>query len=272
MGRDPPSLKLPSSRCFDVTRRRVKSSREKAAAPELIFSSTNRKGSDKRSVMTSRPRKHWGRRAAVTLAILLLLPSLSLRATLVESIQSSVVSANSTGNAFDVTLTNTGPSSVSIAGFSFGLQANTTNLTFISATTGTTTAPYISAGNSVFGPNITLSTGSSPPSIVASDAALSSAFTLTALSTIGLGHVFFNAGPAGGLTTLTFQASNTNLLDANGSNIPIDVLGSGTVLVNGSAIPTPETGASSAFLLLLGLAALTLARGMMGKNRRREGA
>jgi hypothetical protein len=222
--------------------------------------------------MTPQPRKHCGRCAGVTLAVLfLLLPSLSLRASLIEVIQSSAVSANSTGNAFDVTLTNTG-ASVSISGFTFGLQANTTNLTFTSATTSTTIAPYIFASDSLFGPNITLSTGSSPPSILASDGAFGPPFALTTGSTIGLGHIFFNAGPANGLTTLTFQTSNTNLLDANGAPIPINVLSSGTVLVNGPANPTPESGASSAFLLLLGLAVLPLMRGVMGKNKGLEGA
>ena len=209
-------------------------------------------------------RNHAVRRTVAGLALLLSLPSLTLRAAIVETIQPSVVNTNSNGNAFDVVLTNTGPSAVTIGSFSFGLQANTNNVTFTRATTATNSSPYIFGAFSLFGPDITTSTGTTPPSITASDvfAIAGAGATLGAGVTAGLAHVIFNVGSAVGLTVLTFQASNTFLDDPFGNDLTITTLSSGTITVNGIVTPpaaVPENGAGSAILLLLGLAALPLA-------------
>ena len=55
--------------------------------------------------------------------------------------------AGSTDNAFDVTLSNTGDSDISIAVFSFGLSVTDSDIVFTKATT-VTTLPYIFWGSS----------------------------------------------------------------------------------------------------------------------------
>jgi hypothetical protein len=99
--------------------------------------------------------------AAVAIA---LLGSAPAKADVVISIQSPLnANAGDTGDSFDVTLTNTGPSAVSIAAFTFEISAANTDMTFTDANTGTGLAPYIFAGNSLFGPDITVSnTGPGP--------------------------------------------------------------------------------------------------------------
>jgi hypothetical protein len=74
-------------------------------------------------------------------------------AALIMTVQSVTVLPGTTGNALDVTLTNTGPSSVQIGGFAFELTTSA-GITFTGATTATATAPYIFGGSSAFGPNL----------------------------------------------------------------------------------------------------------------------
>src|SRR5450631_1810049 len=92
-----------------------------------------------------------------TLLSVLVLALLSLaapaRADIILSVQSVAGAPGSSGN-FDVLLTNTGPSIQNIAGFAFELSTADTNITFTDVTTSTTTASYIFAGDSLFGPDI----------------------------------------------------------------------------------------------------------------------
>ena len=67
------------------------------------------------------------------------------------------VTAGSSNDSFDVVLQNTGPSAVTVAGFSFGLTSSS-NVTFTDVTTATAMT-YIFNGNSLFGPDIVLSAG-----------------------------------------------------------------------------------------------------------------
>ena len=200
-------------------------------------------------------------RAVILALAALWLPGIPARAALIESIQSTIVPANSTNDSFDVTLTNTGPSSVTVGSFSFGIQADTSNITFNNVTTATTPATYIFNGTSLFGPDITVSTSTGPPpSISASDITTIPAGVVVASgSTVGLGHVFFNAGPATGITGLTFQPANTNLTDPSLANIPITTLTSGTVTVTPS-VPEPSS------LVIAGI----VAGGLLVVHRRRR--
>src|SRR5882672_4077098 len=82
-----------------------------------------------------------------TLAAVLLCPAPS-RAAAILTLQSVIASSPSAGNAFDVVLTNTGPGSITLGGFSFELTTADANITFTSATTGTTLFAYVFSGHS----------------------------------------------------------------------------------------------------------------------------
>lgn len=104
------------------------------------------------------------------------------------TVQSVTVNAGSTGNLLDVALTNTGPSDVIVEGFSFGISTANPGINFTSATTAL--APYIFVSDSFFGPRIDTANGAA---LIVSD--LDSTFlgvTVTAGSTVGLGHVLFD--------------------------------------------------------------------------------
>jgi len=74
-----------------------------------------------------------------------LLGSMSAHASILISVPSEAALAGSTGNSFDVTLTNTGPATVAIAGFRFQLLTTNTDITFTGGSFSTV-APYIFAG------------------------------------------------------------------------------------------------------------------------------
>jgi hypothetical protein len=173
---------------------------------------------------------------------------LAARAALIESVQSVAAPAGSSGLTFDVTLMNTGPGSFTIGGFTFGIQASTSNITFAGVTTATTTAPYIFDGLGLFGPNIGNPPGTNPPSITAGDlfSVIGSGATLGSGQTVGLGHVSFNvpSGAPAGPITISLVPSATSLTDASFPTpniIPINTLNSGTVTVTGGVIPEPSS-------------------------------
>jgi hypothetical protein len=163
----------------------------------------------------------------------------------------------SSGNTLEVDLTNTGPASLSLAGFSFETEVTDANITFTSATTATV-APYVFAGNSLFGP--TISTSAPGQTLEVSDFwGGVGAATVAAGATVGLGHVFFDtaAGDSSGLVTVTLSPfPATSLSDAAGGNISVDALTNGSITIAGSPVPEP----SAPTLALVGLAALALIR------------
>jgi hypothetical protein len=199
------------------------------------------------------PRRWLTRFAA---AMLLLAPG-AARADLVFNIESVSASAGSTGNTLDVTVTNTGPSAVTVGGFSFEISTPTSNINFTDATTATTLAPYIFGGNSAFGPSIAISTGQA---LDASDSffPFGSGSTLGAGATVGLGHVVFNvaSGTPGGPITVSFTGGGfTSLSDPDGNDIPITTLGTGTITVKSGTVPEPSTSVLLGFAMLLSLGA-----------------
>jgi hypothetical protein len=179
------------------------------------------------------------------------------RASLIVTAESVTASAGSSGDSFDLTLTNTGPSAVRIGDFSFGLSTSSTHVTFTAATTSTTTAFYIFDGLSLFGP--TISTTPPGQSLQASDvfSVPGSGTTIGAGVTLGLGHVLFNvdsSAPSGPIPVTLSPFPQTSLSDQNEGNVPLDVLVSGTITVPGrSTVPEPSTlllGALGGALLL----------------------
>ncbi len=188
---------------------------------------------------------------------LLLFLAGSAKAALIVTAGSTIANAGSSA-ALDVTLTNTGPSAVTIEGFSFGLSTASPNITFTGATTSTS-ATYIFSGTSLFGPNINTSTG---PALIASD--IDSNFvgtTVGAGQTVGLGHVLFNVAsgtPAGPVTVVVTPFPTTTLSDAMGQDIPIDQLVNGIITVAPSRQTVPEP--STLLLAVLSWPALSMLR------------
>jgi hypothetical protein len=172
-----------------------------------------------------------------------LIASRHARAGLIVSVESVTANAGSTGNALDVTLTNTGPSAVTISGFSFEVSVGTSNVTFTEANISTT-VPYIFQGESLFGPVISTGIGKSLP---ASDvfAISGSGATVGAGTEVGLGHVLFDVSalaPSGPVVVSLVPFPTTTLADPSGNNIIIDSLNNGTItVISGTVIPEPST-------------------------------
>lgn len=173
--------------------------------------------------------------------------------------------AGSSGT-FDILLTNTGVSSVSIGGFSFGISTTNGGITFANATIATA-ATYIFAGDSLFGPNITIASGTS---LTASDnPALATSFPVAGGATVGLGHVSYSiaSGATTGPFILTLSPIATALADAVGGNVPINTLSSGTITVTSTTV-TPEP--ATVGLGCIGLACLIALKSRVSKSKMRE--
>lgn len=201
--------------------------------------------------MISRPRTL----TALAVAVITACVAARANASSIVSIQSVTVAAGSSANGIDVELTNTGPSALSIGGFSFEISIATLDVSFTGADTFTTAA-YIFGGNSLFGP--ILAAPASGQSLLVSDifAIPFSGATLGAGATVGLGRVLFDVSPfaAGGVFSVSLTPFPiTSLSDELGNDVPIDVLSSGQITISApqpSAVPEP----SSLLLLASGIA------------------
>ncbi len=158
----------------------------------------------------------------------------SARAGFTFTVQSVSATAGSLNNTLNVTLTNTGSSAVTVGGFAFEIVAGS-GVTFTSVDISTT-LPYIFAGQSGFGPDIS----NQPPNLPGNTLAaldffstFGSGISLGAGSTVGLGDVHFNvASTATSPISITFAAPPvTNLSDAAGHNIS---LATGTTFTGGT--------------------------------------
>jgi hypothetical protein len=194
----------------------------------------------------------------VVLALVLFAAPPLARASLIISVQSVGANSPSSADALDITLTNTGPGSVTLGSFSFGISVTDPAITFTSATIATVIASYVFAGQSLLGP--TISTSVPGQTLDASDAAALTFATIAGGATVGLGHVFFDvaAGDTAGPKAVALAASpTTELLDVNGSPIPFSNLnGTITITTTSSGVPQPST----ILLVLTGITSLTLAR------------
>jgi hypothetical protein len=170
----------------------------------------------------------------------------------------SDVAAGSTGNGFDVLLTNGSGTAVSIEGFFFEVLASSADVTFTGASTGTT-APYIFGADSLFGPDIT-AFGSGSGDLGASDLDAVDQISLTAGSTVGLGHVLFNVSPTAPTETVSFDLAGfpgTSLSDDLGNNVPIENFTGGKFTIKGAVAGVPEP---ATLVLLLAIMPLALFR------------
>jgi hypothetical protein len=177
------------------------------------------------------------------LALAALLPA-SARADTILTIGSTTVTAGSSGS-IDVTLQNTGGAPDPIVN-AFFFKFSTSN-SFVSFTEANiSTAPtYIFAGNSLFGPVISLTPPPSGQLVDSSDvAAIGNGTTVPAASTFGLGHILFNIAPSApaGTAPLVFDVVGTSLSDVNGNAIPIIALNNGSInITTAASVPEPST-------------------------------
>ena len=166
------------------------------------------------------------------------------------------------GDLFDVIMTST--ASFSANSFSFEVSTVDTDVTFVSATISTTADPYIFAGNSLFGPNITSLT-SLPQTLDASDLTADTLdITIPANTAFALGEVSFNiAGNATpGPFTVTFGNPNANFFsDEAADSIAVTGQQSQQFTIQ-APVPEPST--------LLPLSALVLGIGAALRRRSRR--
>jgi hypothetical protein len=198
----------------------------------------------------------------VAAAALLLLPGLS-RADFTVNVQSVIAAAGSSNNALDITLTNSGPSAITVGGFAFEITTASSLLSFTAVNTGTTTATYIFNGHSLFGPDI-----SNPPpalpgqTLDAADdyATPNQGFSVAANSTVGLGHVIFDvsslASP-GPISIALTGFPTSNFSDAAGRDI---TTANNTQFVGGTVTVRSVPEPTSLTLVALGGAGLVALR------------
>lgn len=180
--------------------------------------------------------------------------SSAVRAGIIISVQS----VNASAGAFDVFLTNTGLSAVSIDTTQFEISVNSAQVSLTQANISTTLFPYIFAGQSTFGSVISTTAGAQI--LDASDvyAAAGSVSLLPGVSnSLGLGHILFSvAGTLASPATVTInQNVNLTSLAAGGNNVPIDQFVNGTILPDITIVPVPEPAAigQAAIAVLAGL-------------------
>ncbi len=174
------------------------------------------------------------------LATFIMLAAVPARA---GSIVISAESVAASAGAFDVLLTNDTSSAVSLNGFSFEVNVSSPLITFTDATINSTTAPFIFAGNSLFGPDILTGISNGGQTLDASDVyALTPAdVSVAAGATVGLGNVVFTVGPGfDSPATVSFTGFPATGLSDNSTNISVGSFVNGTISPS-AAIPEPAT-------------------------------
>jgi hypothetical protein len=202
--------------------------------------------------------KHFQRILQAALALTLLAASPLFAAGITMSLTSAIAAPGSTGNSFEVDLTNLGPTPVTVGGFSFELLITTSDISLTDVSTLTAT-PYIFLGNSTFGPD--LSGPSSGQAIDASDvfSVPMAGTTLDSGDSFGLGHVLFDvsSGAVPGIFAVDLaKFPQSTLSDAAGNNLDVDQLSPGQITISGATVPEPR----SLWLLSIGAIAILALR------------
>jgi hypothetical protein len=159
------------------------------------------------------------------------------------------------GDSFDVLLSNSGPTAVTVAGFAFEVSVADTDISLTGANYSTVVAPYIFAGDSFvqeFAPplNFTNSDGGSPQILDAADAAADGVGTTIAPgASTDLGQVTFDVSHSAqtGQFAVTFSGEVSGIADANNLSTPgidsmtinVDSFSGGTISV--SSVPEPSS-------------------------------
>jgi len=144
---------------------------------------------------------------------------------------------------FDILLSFTGSANAPVIGaFSFDILAASPSISFLSASTMTTVAPYIYAGNSfadINGFPLATKTGQE---LIASDTPNNGSPFIDNGETVSLGEVSYSIAPSAGPVpiVITFLPAGTSLSDPAGNPLAFTA-------VNGGIIPEP------AYIPLLGV-------------------
>lgn len=162
-------------------------------------------------------------------------------AALIISVGKVTALAGSTNQVLSIDLQNTGPAAVAVNSMSFQIST-AAGVTFTQADISTMDAPYIFAGDSLFGPII--STTSGGQILTASDLfdIPGGSAAIAAGATLGLGDVLFDVDPAasGGVFAVNLSSAGTSLADVSGNIIP-STLVNGQIQINTmSAVPEPS--------------------------------
>ena len=194
---------------------------------------------------------------ATVTALLLLSPAVRADG-FVFSLQPAITAgAGTTGNSFDVLLTNTGGAPVSLGAFAFGITTSDADITFTGADTSTT-APYVFAGDSFVDINgFTLYTNSLPGQTVeASDLSNSGLGAIIgAGATVGVGSILFDvaSGATPGSFAVMFEDFPvTSLSDPSGNNIDFTSVPGTITITNSAPVPEPATGGLIIWVLAIG--------------------
>ena len=185
------------------------------------------------------------------------------RASLSFSIDqvSSTLTQGDIGDMIEVIMTNS--ASFNANSFTLEITSDNPGVTFTQVTTGTS-HPYVFAGNSLFGPDITSSPGTT---LDGGDATATPPFADITLapSTYGMGLVFFNIDPGAATGPVTFSFGNAavNVFSDAGGDTITPSLNSLQLNIQAAAVPEPSA--------LLPLAALALAAGFRLRRTGRVG-
>jgi hypothetical protein len=185
-----------------------------------------------------------------------LLSAVPARGDVVAAVQFVSAVAGSTGDALDVTLSVSNPTtSITVGTFAFAITTTDPDITFTGADTLTSTAPYIFvASDSVdllF--SIPLNLDSPGQTMDGSDSSFSGNGTVVGTgTTFGIGRVLFDVSPTAtpGPFAVTLVPNSTSLSDTSSNAIPIDTLTPGGITI--TTVPEP----ASAMLLISALGAL----------------
>ena len=181
-----------------------------------------------------------------------------------------VAAPGDVGDSFEVIVSNTGPSAISVAGFTFAVSTTDPDITFTSAITSTTSEPYIFLGDSFDNSTPSALNLSSGMSLKANDFTPDNAgINIIGGESLALGRVFYNVSSSAvvpGFFTVAFVTDpgmNSLSTPAPTSNITIDSLQSQDIPIN-----TPEPAA----LLLVpgGLLALWWKKSSIAAGRHRQ--
>ncbi len=190
-------------------------------------------------------KRAWGIFFANCAAVLVCSPA---RATTMFSIQPATVFAvpGAVGDAFDVVLTNNGPSDISVAGFNFEVSVTDPDITLTGADFSTGSFAYIFAGHSVDQDLSIPLNFTSGQTLDANDIydVPASGVTLTSGESLALGDVLFSVSPAAATGPFTVSFTGTpavsdanNLSDPSGDPINVDSFTGGTIHI--SNVPEP---------------------------------
>src|SRR5208337_5159536 len=144
---------------------------------------------------------------------------------MIMGITTNSFTPGSSTNGLDVTLTNTGTSPTTIAGFSFEITAASNNVAFESVTDNTVSVANIFAGHSLFGPDITLKVSNNGRTISGADnfKTPDEGTPLAAHQILGLGNVLFALSPSTPLAPINISFtsySTSSVSDSSANDIP----------------------------------------------------